>query len=295
MIMKKVSVVLLCLFAFSCASPGVSNNNSQTNTPSGGSTTTAGTSTGDGPVTFSLVQPLGQKSSYETKMILTMDAQAPPGVQGPQTMSIVANMNMGMDTEVTATNPDGTWTVATKISNMKMDGTMNGTPLPLPPQAANMPDQSYVVTYDKNGKVVSMSGGTNPQSEQQVKDMLQNMNPSAMLPPNPVKVGDTWPISMDMAAPGPTGQGQKMQMKGTGRLTEIKNQEAKLDYDLTIQMEGEQVNATGKGNSTVLYDLGKSRVVSSLMDMKIDDLSLSTGRGQSVKSNMTMKMQMDLK
>lgn len=289
--MKKFLVLALCLFALACSNTGVQPGNSNGSAQPSSSSPAQPTATSSGEaITFSIVQPVGQKSLYDMKTSFQVDAENP--APGQPTGSVVGNMGMNLETDVIESTPDGTWTVKSKISNVKMDMTVDGRTLPTPPQATGgVEGQTYTVTYDKNGKVVKFDGATGSAPEENMKEMLERINPTDMLPPGPVRVGDSWPITVKMPMPASGGPAQSFDTSGTGRLTGVSNGQATLEYDLTINMSG-QVNGTGTGKSTMLYDLQKSRMITSVMDMNVD-LSGQQGN-QTMKARMNMKMSYDL-
>jgi hypothetical protein len=288
--MKKFLVIVLCLFTLSCSKtsdqPGNSNSGAQSSSP----TTAQPTSTPSGDaITFSIVQPVGQKSLYDMKTTFKVDAENPPP---GQPAGSVVNMGMNLETDVIESNPDGTWTVKSKISNVKMDMSVDGRTMPTPPGATGgVEGQTYTVTYDKNGKVVKFDGAAGNQSSENMKEMLEQINPTDMLPPGPVRVGDSWPITLKMPMPASAGPAQSFDTSGTGRLTGVNNGQATLEYDLKMNING-PVNGTGTGKSTMLYDLQKSRMITSVMDMNVD-LSGQQGN-QTMKARMNMKMTYDL-
>lgn len=284
--MKKFLVIVLCSLALSCSNKGNEAGNSNSATQA---TTPAATPTGEA-VTFSIVQPVGQKSLYDMKTTFKVDAENP--TPGQPTGSVVGNMGMNLETDVVESNPDGTWTVRSKISNVKMDMSVDGRAMPTPPGATgDVEGQAFTVTYDKNGKVVKFDGDAGGPSADSMKEMLERLNPTDMLPPGPVRVGDSWPIAVKMPMPGSGGPAQSFDTSGTGRLTNVTNGEATLEYDLLINMSG-QVTGTGTGKSIMKYDLNKSRMINSRMDMNVD-LSGQQG-GQSMKAKMNMNMTYDL-
>jgi hypothetical protein len=295
--MKKVMILIVCLFSLSCSKSVTVENANSGGSQSGSAplAPVAGSSSGS-PVTFNLVQPVGQKSNYASQMTMNMNMDAPGSPQG--SMQMTMNMGMDMETEVTAVNPDGTWTVESKLSNVKMDAQANGQPVPIPNQTQALEGRSYTATYDKTGKVVSISGVGSTQAEQQIKQMVEQMSPTEFLPKGPVKVGDTWPINFDMPMSNPgSGQAQSVIARGTGKLVEVTGGQAKLDYDLTIEIGGSQMTGSGTGKSSLTYDLDKARMVSNKMNMNFDmSGSVPAGGGtQQFKAKVNMDMQMGLK
>jgi hypothetical protein len=302
--MKKVLIICICLFSISCTKGGTSEGeSSNSNAGAGQALATDGASPlagrgapqPTGPITFNLVQPVGQKSDYESNVVMKMRMDNPAPNQPP--LDFVVNLGMNLQTEVTAANPDGTWTVANRVSNLKQDATMNGRPMPIPGQASGVEGKTYQATFDKDGKLIGVTGLGDSQAEQSAGQIIQQMNPAQFLPDHPVQVGDTWPINFDMPmANAGAGPAQSIVVKGTGKLTGVINGQAKIDYDLAIEMGG-QFSATGSGKSNMTYDLERARMSSYMMrfNMEMAGSAPAGGNTQQVKGNVNMVMQMGLR
>ncbi|HXG93429.1 MAG TPA: hypothetical protein VNN73_13865 [Blastocatellia bacterium] len=306
--MKKASVLSLilslCLLAVSCAKTSVgessaktgeSNANKSEEAKSEESASTIADSltptpapTGE-PVTFNFVPSKGLKSSYETRMTLRVNVDTPPS-------NIVASMGGNLDTEVTASNADGSWTVQNRIGQMRIEATMNGNPLPVPPQTQGIAGKSFAVTYDKTGKIIRTTGIGSSQAEQSVAQIMEQINPTEMFPKRPVRVGESWPVNFEMAIPSQPGTpSMTIKAKGTGKLVEVVGSQAALDYDLALDLLGGPFSASGAGKSTLKYDMEKARLVSNRMDMTFNlSGQAPSAPGQQMKATMNLNANIDL-
>ena len=96
---------------------------------------------------------------------------------------------------------DGAATIQVGYDSMQM--TMNGQPMPMPPQTADAMKQAVTIVMTPAGKLVSMTSaaGANGGMMGNMNSMFQNMNTSA-LPDGPVKANDKWDSKTDMVALG---------------------------------------------------------------------------------------------
>ncbi len=188
---RKILIILACGLALACS------NNPGTSTTSNSSAGAQSSQTASGEIVFNFVQPVGQKSLY-TMIIDTSATNDTPS--GPQAVNF--KMSTDFATEVTASNPDGTWSMKNSFSNVSLDATQNGNRVQMP--TSMIEGKSFTTTMDRTGQIVrtsesDLAGGIN------LDQMFSQINVSAMLPKKPIRVGESWPFEMRQELPNPAG------------------------------------------------------------------------------------------
>jgi hypothetical protein len=240
-------------------------------------------------VTINRVQPLGQKSVYKMRNNMKSEAMSLSVDRG--TRSSEMNMSAVLESEVTATHPDGTWTVTNKITQveMKVDGKDE------PGANALLTDKVFAVTMDRDGKVVKVTGDL--LQGMAVEHMFSQLSPTTMLPDKNIKAGESWPFEITTTLQG----NLKQTMKGAGRCIAVSGDEATMEFDYIIQLskEGDQnLNFTGTGNgkTTVVYDPDKARFISNKSDVTLETAGrLNLGdKSEAVKNTLSTSLQVEL-
>ncbi|HET9532815.1 MAG TPA: DUF6263 family protein [Blastocatellia bacterium] len=247
-------------------------------------------------VNFKLSQPLGQKSAYTMKNRLKVDSTDPTSnsVLGSQQMELDA----AFDTEVTASEPDGQWTLQSRFNSidLKVNGERQDA------MAGGIAGKTFTVTMDKDGKVIDVKGSENLPPGMDVREMMKQMNPTNLLPDRSVRVGESWPVEVvtPMQLQGAT---LNQTLKGTGTLTEVTDGQAIIDLDYTIQMSmldqgpsGVTMSGNGKGKSRMAYDLERARFTMNKNDLTLESTGeMSAGdRVHKMKSTMTSSIEVNL-
>jgi hypothetical protein len=227
------------------------------------------TSAGSKTFAFPFSGVLGQKSFYHSSMVMEMRMSSP--VEGQPPVSLNASIDMDLATQVISKSRDGSWTARNRLTNMKMKGVVNGKPLPMNPRSPDFKDRLYTATFDKNGKIRRVSGAGFSENEKQIHQILSQVNPSSFLPPRPVRVGESWPFELEIPVTSlPNAANQTVKTRGEGRLVEVINGQARIDFDLTLEAAGDQLNANGTGKAVTLFDLNKTRITSNKLEMTLD-------------------------
>lgn len=233
--MKQFKLVLSisALIACVCAS-GCSKKNSTTSTgTSPGSTggSTAVQTEPSGPVTMKLNWQVGKVYDEQVSMSQASRIQI-PGV--PQPMEQTMTMDQGFSVSALNATPDGGKELELKFVSQKIKSRMNTNVIlafdsskdpsedgnnPAAPLFRKMMGAHLKYLLDADGKVVKIEGldeflsqvsGGNAQSLAIVKSFMSEDTLKQMiareqgLPKKPVKVGDSWPVDLDVAA-GPMG------------------------------------------------------------------------------------------
>jgi hypothetical protein len=292
-LIRKTLVILACAFAIACANDADHPANSNASTSAGGQEARQAATpeaqpqaaTG-GDVVFNFVQPLGQKSIYSMVVDTSAINESPAGEQ-----SVSFKLSSDFATEVTATNPDGTWSVKNTFTNVAVDAIHNGTQVPFP--TTMIEGKSFTTTMDRSGQIVKttqsdLAGGVN------LDQVFSQMNVSAMLPKKPVRVGDSWPFEMRQEVPDPTGGASSQIISGTGRLTGVSNNQAQVEYQFSVRIAG-TVEGSGPGRGTLSYDLGRARVVSSRSDLEVSGEMRLPNSNRPVKSTTKVSTEMRLR
>jgi hypothetical protein len=280
----------VCAFAIACSNdPGSPANSNASATAGAQATPQAATPEArsqavGGEVVFNFVQPLGQKSVYSMVVDTSAINESPAGEQ-----SVSFKLSSDFETEVTASNPDGTWSVKNTFSKVSVDAIHNGTRVPFP--ATMIEGKSFTTTMDRSGQIVKTSqsdiaGGIN------LDQVFSQMNVSAMLPKKPVRVGDSWPFEIRQEVPDPTGGASSQTISGTGRLTDVSNNQAHIEYQFSVRIAG-TVEGSGPGSGRISYDLGRARVVSSRSDLEVSGEMRLPNANRPIKS--TTKVSTDMR
>lgn len=247
-------------------------------------------------VEFKLSQPLGQKSAYTLKNRLKIDTADPDSSQviNVQEMELEA----AFDTEVTANQPDGLWTMQGKFNSLDLK--LNGEKLD--ELSGQLAGKSFMMTIDKDGKVIEVKGAESLPPGMDVKEMMRQMNPTNMLPGEAVRVGESWPVEIvtPMQLQGAT---LNQTMKGTGTLIEVTDGLAIIDLDYTLHMamldagpSQVTMNGSGKGKSRISYDLERARFTMNKNDLTLETSGEMTsgGRVHKMKSTMYSSVEVNL-
>jgi len=208
------------------------------------------------------------------------------------------SMDATVDMQVTSTNPDGKWTLAGRFANVSIlfDGESQQE------EADKLANQQFAVTYDKDGKVVNITGLEQFEGIVDMRQVASQMNPVSIFPDRGVDVGESWPIdSTESSNVG--GSTITETTKGTGTLKEVSDGIAFIEYDLEKQMTASssrgpsmKMDGGGKVKTTLKFDLEKSRVTSSQSEMRIEaTMQSSMGQGTETKHSLfTNSMNLDL-
>jgi hypothetical protein len=242
-------------------------------------------------VTFNRVQPLGQKSVYKMQNNMKSDASSLSIDRGSRTSEVL--MSAILETDVTSNQPDGSWTITNKISQVetKVDGKDQ-------PEASRLlSDKPFSFTMDQAGKILKVAGAENLVQGMNIEQMFSQISPSAMLPNKPVNVGDSWPF--EIAA---TDQGGNVQtMTGVGTLRALNGDEATMDFDFIVQItmnvdQQMSFSGNGKGKTTAVYDTEKARFISNKSDVTIETTGkVSFGeKSEAIKNSLSTSMQIEL-
>ncbi|HEV8486379.1 MAG TPA: hypothetical protein VGV87_22740 [Blastocatellia bacterium] len=242
-------------------------------------------------VTFKRAQPLGQKSSYEMKN----NVRARPS---PESAPMDLTMDAKIETEVTSAQPNGNWTLATRL--VSIDLKINGESQPA--EAMPLAGKAFSMVMDRDGKVVETTGTENLLPGVDFKQIATQMNPAALLPSRPVRVGETWPIetSDDIKLPGGAVH---QTTKGNGTLRSVNGGQALVDFDLDFAMsmvggsDAITLSGSGKGKASMTYDLEKARAITNKSDITMEVALaeiMTGGRRHDTKSSVSTSMQVDL-
>ena len=240
-------------------------------------------------VTFKRAQPLGQKSSYTMKNTVKT-------LPSPESASMDVTMDARIETEVTSVQPDGDWTLATRLVTGEVK--INGESQP----AGSLPfaGKSFSLVMDRNGNVVKVIGAEDVLPGIDLKQLATQMNPAALLPASVVRVGESWPIetSNDLQMPGGS---MHQTIKGTGTLRSVNTGKANVDLDLEFAMSinggsGMTASGTGKGKVSMTYDVDKARIISNKSDIAMElAAEIRTGsQSHHTKSSVSTSGQFDL-
>ena len=240
-------------------------------------------------VTFKRAQPLGQKSAYAMKN--TVRSRPSPEAAG---VDLLADAKI--ETEVTSAQPNGNWTLTTKL--VSIDIKINGETQPA--QSVPLAGKSFSVVMDRDGRVVDIAGSDELMPGLDLKQIATQMNPAAMLPASGVRIGETWPIdtSSDLQMAGGT---MHQVIKGTGTLRSAIAGHALVDFDLDFALSmaggpGISLSGGGKGKASMTYDLDKARAISNKSDTTMEITAEVKAGSQSHHSRSTVStlVQIDL-
>jgi Family of unknown function (DUF6263) len=267
---KRLVVLTICLMAASCKGGG-------------------------DLITFKLVQPPGQKSVYSLKSDMKVDAQSLDNDRGTQGSEV--SLTGVLETEATGGQTDGRWALTSKFANLDMSVNQQQAS----DMTADLVGRPFTVTFDKDGKVLEVSGMEDAMPGM-LNQMMSQLSPTSHLPNRSVQVGESWPIEMVTPI---EAEGAKFDqiLKGTGTLKEVTDGQALIEFDYTLEMSTtdpgpSQMTMTGRGSgkATTRYDIEKARFVSNRTDMNLatsGTITMGT-RKEQVKNNIVSSMQMDL-
>jgi hypothetical protein len=221
------AAIVACLLVQGC-----SKNDSSA--PKGGTTgTTADKTASDGPVELKAKWVAGKRYLEQMTMNQKMTMNLPGGNKPMETDT---EIEMGFSFSTLKQRPDGGAEIEMKFLSEKMSTKMAGQELasfdsttdpsrdganPMAPTMRKMIGAHVKFLTDANGNIDQVEGyddfvkqitsGAPPQSQMMVKNMfnedsLKQFGPHSQgLPGKPVKVGDTWPVKLDVGA-GPLGK-----------------------------------------------------------------------------------------
>jgi hypothetical protein len=242
-------------------------------------------------VTFNRVQPLGQKSVYKMQNNIKAETRSLSVDRGSKASDITVSALL--ETDVTSSQQDGSWTVSNKFTQVETK--VNGESKP---DASGLPvDKPFSITMDQDGKVLKVTGLENLDKGMDIEQVFSQLSPTAMLPNKPIKVGESWPFEITSG-----GEGSRTQtIKGVGTLKDLNGDEAVMEFDFIIQvaMAGNQqmnLNGTGQGKTTAVYDTDKARFISHKSDVTVETIGnvIMGEKSEAVKNTFTSSTQIDL-
>ena len=219
-------------------------------------------------VRFNLTRPLGQHSTYAMKY----DLKEEDVYDDPAGNTVDEEVwNALIETEVTEQRPDGSWTLLTRFT--KVDVKSNG-------ESDEETNRSWTgitfkTTRDKEGRLLDAPEASD-EFNNDFRQRMILMDPTMMLPADPVKVGASWPIYVTHTIQ--KGDAPVVQtLRGTGTLKEINAGRAVLDFVFTSEVsvadpevdEGAEI-WMADCTSTATYDLEKARFTTNNIDMTIE-------------------------
>lgn len=259
--MKRVLILALCLLPAACSSGA----------------------------TFNRVQPSGQKSVYIMQNNIKTDTRSLAVDRGSKTSEIIVSALL--ETDVTSSQQDGSWTIASKFT--QVDTKVNGESKP---GASGLPaDKPFSITLDRDGKILKVTGLETPDKQTDIEQVFSQLSPTAMLPNRRVKVGESWPFEITSG-----GQGSPSQtIKGVGMLKGLNGDEAAMEFDFIIQVAAAQqmgFSGIGQGKTTAVYDADKARFISHKSDVTIETIGniIMGEKSEPVKNTFTSSTQIDL-
>ena len=240
-------------------------------------------------ITFKRAQPLGQKSAYKMKNIVRTQPS-------PESAAMDLTMDAKIETEVTSAQPNGNWTLSTRI--VSIDVEVNGESEP--PEQAPLAGKSFSVVMDRDGKVVETAGTEDLVPGMDLTQIATQVNPAAMLPARPVRVGESWAIDTSNDIQMTTGLVHQT-ITGTGTLRSVNAGKALVDFDLdfVMSMAGApkmSLSGSGKGKASMTYDLDKARAISNKNDITMEVVAEIRAGSQNhhTKSSISTSAQIDL-
>ena len=240
-----------------------------------------------GQITFKLAQPMGQKSKYTIKNDIKVELLSAQIAGGSEKMA--AALDATLETEVTASLPDGHWTLESRFTTIEI--AVDGQSID---QAKRlMENRPFTVTMDKTGKVLDVSGMDNVLPGMDIRQMMSQMNPSNMLPNKSVAIGESWPIDLSIPVEM-QGTSFQQKIKGTGTLKEVSGGRAIIDLNYGMEMsltepDDDDMVMTGRGKtkSALTFDMEKARFISNKTDMTLEVMGReNSGRGEQVSRSL---------
>jgi hypothetical protein len=205
-------------------------------------------------------------------------------------------MDAKIETEVTSAQPNGNWTLATRIVSIEVK--VNGESEP--PEQAPLAGKSFSVVMDRDGKVVETAGTEDLVPGMDLTQLASQVNPAAMLPARPVRVGESWPIDVTNDVQMTTGVVHQI-MTGTGTIRSVNAGKALLDFDLDFAMSMAagpkmSLSGSGKGKASMTYDVDKARAISNKSDITMEVVANIRAESQNhqTKSSISTSVQIDL-
>jgi len=181
------------------------------------------------------------------------------GITQPINLNLLLNMK-GL-TKTGAADASGNFPLTLSFNIGKIDLSVSGKQIPIPPQA-NVATTIYGhVGKDGKLKADSLKGSKMADtSEQKITQMMNSVQNKIKFPDHPLKVGDTFeqdiPINLPMA------QNSQSSTKAVYKLVSISGGNAYFDITQTaaIQLNIKQVvlNITGSGTGKLVYNLKNS-------------------------------------
>lgn len=238
----------------------------------------------------------GQSRAYH----FTMDSDGALTRPQGQPFPIKQHMEAMMHQTVKSVDDKGAATIATSFDSVSL--TMNGQPVPMQNAAAMPPPTTIVMT--PTGKIVSVQAppSTPAMGPGMGLNNLMMFHSNSTLPEGPVKVGDKWDSTVDVAAMG-------LKVTAANVLTSADATVAKF----TTTMTGTLASGTGaafaalpvslsgtmSGTSDQTFDVNAGALASQTgnvsMDLTIRPKQAPAGGGAAPNAMPPMKMQMKIK
>lgn len=205
-------------------------------------------------------------------------------------------MDATFETDVTASRPNGDWTLTTKFTAIKMKVNGRSQPGAAPPLAG----KSFSVTMDKDGKVIDVLGVDKILPGIDLNQIASQMNPTAMFPSHAVRVGESWPFEITTDIKLEFGV-MRQTINGKGTLQSVSGSRAIMDFEMTLasSMSGNEsmtLTGAGKGKGSLTYDIEKARAISNKTDLTMETSGevRAAGQTQTTRSSVSTSVQLNL-
>ena len=199
---------------------------------------------------------------------------------------------------MTDRKPDGTWTLSVKSTTLgyKMEDNSD--------EEGPLEDleSSFSITMDNRGRFLNIP--ENEEFSSVPRDIVLYGNPiwllpSMMLTVEPVSVGASWPIDLSLPIDEPDFK-VTLTVKGTGTLRRLEGNQTYVDLDFKFELKMPGTDSdpqmyTGKGTSSVAYDLKSARFTSNKLDMTWETVGFAVSDNENdIKTTFADSLQVNL-
>jgi hypothetical protein len=232
------------------------------------------------PIAITIIPALNQKVVYSGFSQTTAETinQDPKENEHRKQIGMDEGMmepHFQLETQVTEARADGNWKQSHKLTLERLrfqdrDKTFTDEKL----EGHENMNYSFAAVYGRDGSLIDLpnEAGSLMWIFGQVNPVL--LLPTALLPKQAVRVGESWPIEMSRSVPdeGHT-EPWSDRLNGTGVVKEIRDGQAIIEFEYTVDSQRFGKPATTqKVKSNVAFDLQKGQFISNHMEIVCETL-----------------------
>jgi hypothetical protein len=206
-----------------------------------------------------------------------------------------------LETEVTAVGSNGDWTLANRLKTLRIRTEEPGKEPKEPDdddelEVKRIWEYSFAVSLRKDGSIADL-----PAEAKGLVYIFGMVNPilllpTVLLPQKTVAIGETWPFEISRNVSLTDNQQVTQNVKGTGMLKAIRDRQALMDFEYTVDTQGnEGAFMIHKVKSNVVFDLQKGQFLTNQLEITCETIGWTFfGNDDDIKSIFDSSVKVEL-